>query len=110
MIKLGLNLPNFGPTTTCTPCPTFSPRIKARPTLGDVPGPDRPLGVGSLPQIRDDLMLLDSLGADTVVLDTNSDHPEARRAAVDDWRALQQIAACVDDIVARDPTTAKELR
>jgi probable F420-dependent oxidoreductase len=86
------------------PAPRFSPRIKARLTSGDVPGPDRPLGLGSLVQVRDDLDLLDGLGADIVVLDTNPDHPDQRRSAADDWITLQQIAASVDDIVARSPT------
>jgi probable F420-dependent oxidoreductase len=75
------------------PAPRLSPRIKARPTLREVADPDRPLGVGSLAQIRDDLVLLDRLGADVVVLDTNPDQPDERRPATDDWRALEQIAA-----------------
>jgi hypothetical protein len=74
------------------PTPAFSPRIKARPLPHDVAGPDRPLGVGSHPQIRDDLDLLDRLGADVVVLDTNPDHPDDRRPAAADWQALQAIA------------------
>jgi hypothetical protein len=90
--------------------PKLSPRIKARVTSRDVPEPDRPLGVGSLSQIRDDLLLLDDLGADVVVLDSNPDHPDRRQPAVDDWRALQKIVACADDVVARHPNTALELR
>ena len=88
----------------------MSPRIKARLTSRDLPGPDRPLGWGSLSQVRDDLLLLDSLGADVVVLDTNPDTPDQRREAADDWRTLQQIAASVDDIVARVPISAKAVR
>lgn len=79
------------------PIPTFSPRIKARLTPNDLTGPDRPLGVGSLSQIHDDLVLLDGLGADVVVLDSNPDHPDQRRPTADDWRALQRIAAGADD-------------
>jgi probable F420-dependent oxidoreductase len=79
------------------PIPSFSPRIKARLTPNDLTGPDRPLGVGSLSQIHDDLVLLDGLGADVVVLDSNPDHPDQRRPAADDWRALQRIAACAGD-------------
>ena len=90
--------------TLGTASPAFSPRIKARLTPRAVPGEDRPLGVGTLPQIRDDLVLLNGLGADVVVLDTNPDHPDQRRPARDDREALGQIAAAVDDIVARDPT------
>ena len=89
------------------PVPALSPRIKARLTPRDLPGPDRPLGWGSLSQVRDDLLLLDSLGADVVVLDTNPDTPDQRQEAADDWRTLQQIAASVDDIVARVPLSAK---
>jgi alkanesulfonate monooxygenase SsuD/methylene tetrahydromethanopterin reductase-like flavin-dependent oxidoreductase (luciferase family) len=81
------------------PSPKLSPRIKARVTARDAREPDRPLGVGSLPQIRDDLLLLEDLGADVVVLDTNPDHPDQRRPAVDDWRALQMIVASADDVV-----------
>jgi alkanesulfonate monooxygenase SsuD/methylene tetrahydromethanopterin reductase-like flavin-dependent oxidoreductase (luciferase family) len=84
--------------------PALSPRIKARLTPGPIRGPDRPLGVGTLPQIRDDLVLLDGLGADVVVLDTNPDHPDQRRPGRDDRQSLEQIAAAVDDIVARPPT------
>jgi probable F420-dependent oxidoreductase len=79
------------------PIPRFSPRIKARLTPQDLTGPDRPLGVGSLSQIHDDLVLLDGLGADVVVLDSNPDHPDQRRPAADDWRALQKIAECAAD-------------
>jgi probable F420-dependent oxidoreductase len=85
-----------------TPMPAVCPRIKARLTPGPVPGPDRPLGVGTVPQIRDDLVLLDGLGADVVVLDTNPDTPDQRRPAGDDWQSLLQIAAAVDDIIVRD--------
>ena len=74
------------------PTPSFSPRIKARPTPRDVTGRRRPLGLGSLAQIRDDLDLLDRLGADVVVLDTNPDHPDQRRPAAADWQTLQTIA------------------
>ena len=82
------------------PVPRLSPRIKARPTTHDVAGPDRPLGVGSLGQIHDDLAWLAGLGADVVVLDTNPDHPDERRPAAEDWRALEAIAACAEDLVA----------
>ena len=92
------------------PVPALSPRIKARLTSRDLPGPDRPLGWGSLAQIRDDLLLLDDLGADVVVLDTNPDTPDQRREAADDWRTLLQIAASVDDIVARDPVRTRAIR
>ncbi len=73
--------------------PSLSPRIKARLAPADTTGRDRPLGVGSLAQVVDDLALLDDLGADVVVLDTNPDHPRDRRPAADDRRTLRAIAA-----------------
>lgn len=74
------------------PTPSLNPRIKARLTSQDVIDADRPLGLGSLAQVRDDLAWLDELGAGVVVLDTNPDHPDQRQPAADDWRTLQQIA------------------
>jgi hypothetical protein len=79
------------------PTPRLSPRIKARFTTHDLTRPDRPLGVGSLSQIGDDLVLLDRLGADTVVLDTNPDHPDQRQPAAGDWRTLRKIAEWAED-------------
>jgi probable F420-dependent oxidoreductase len=79
------------------PTPRLSPRIKARFTTHDLTRRDRPLGVGSLSQIGDDLVLLDRLGADTVVLDTNPDHPDQRQPAAGDWRTLRKIAEWVAD-------------
>jgi probable F420-dependent oxidoreductase len=85
-----------------TPTPSFCPRIKARLTPHGVTDRNRPLGVGSISQIRDDLDLLDALGADVVVLDTNPDHPDRRRPAADDWHTLRTIAECASDLVAND--------
>jgi probable F420-dependent oxidoreductase len=85
------------------PVPRLSPRIKARLTPHDLAGPDRPLGVGSLAQLHDDLAWFDELGADVVVLDTNPDHPDERRPAADDWRTLHAIAACAEDLVTSEP-------
>ena len=92
-------LPLLADAAACMgrPTPSLSPRIKARLTPHDLTGPDRPLGAGSLTQIRDDLVLLDGLGADVVVLDTNPDHPGQRQPAADDWRTLQTIAECADN-------------
>jgi probable F420-dependent oxidoreductase len=97
-----VGLPRLADAAAClgNPIPSLCPRIKARLTPDEVAGPDRPLGVGSLAQIRDDLVLLDGLGADVVVLDTNPDHPDQRRPAADDWHTLQTIAAGVADLVA----------
>ena len=82
------------------PTPSLSPRIKARLTSRDIVDPDRPLGVGSVAQIRDDLAWLDDLGADVVVLDTNPDHPgPSVEPAADDWR----------DLAAHRPTQPRAL-
>ncbi|MGH9191094.1 MAG: TIGR03619 family F420-dependent LLM class oxidoreductase [Acidimicrobiales bacterium] len=79
------------------PTPRLSPRIKARFTTHDLTRRDRPLGVGSLSQIGDDLVLLDKLGADTVVLDTNPDHPDQRQPTAGDRRTLRKIVEWTDD-------------
>ncbi len=86
------------------PTPRFSPRIKARLTPHDLVSEGRPLGLGSVSQIHDDLVLLETLGADVVVLDTNPDHPDQRRSAADDWQTLRTIADCVADFVATSPS------
>jgi probable F420-dependent oxidoreductase len=78
------------------PTPSFCPRIRARATQSDATG-HRPLGVGSLAQIRDDLALLDHLGAEVVVLDSNPDDPDHRRPDVEEWRTLRTIAESAAD-------------
>ncbi len=80
--------------------PRFNPRIKARIVEGQPDAADRPLGVGTVDQIRADLVWLDELGADVVVLDTNPDRPVDRRRAGDDWDTLRVIAGSVADIVS----------
>jgi probable F420-dependent oxidoreductase len=89
------------------PAPRFCPRIKARIVDRQPDAPDRPLGVGTIEQIRDDLVWLDEAGADVVVLDTNPDQPADRRPARDDWDTLRAIAASVADVVSEsaDPGT-----
>ena len=70
MIRLGINVPNFGPQTV--------PRIKFRPAAKAVTGPDRPLGVGTITQIIKDIRFLAGLGADLIILDPNPDTPQPR--------------------------------
>jgi probable F420-dependent oxidoreductase len=80
------------------PTPTLSPRIRARLRPDDVPETDRPVGVGSLGQILDDLRELAALGAEYVVLDPNPDHPRDERPLADDWRDLATIARHAADL------------
>jgi probable F420-dependent oxidoreductase len=73
--------------------PVLAPRIALRPTEFPVTDPDRPVGTGTLDQIRADLDELRELGADTVVLDTtNTDDPENTRKPNTAWRLLASVA------------------
>ena len=98
----GVGLPHLEQTAADhgRPAPRFCPRIKARIVDHPVHPADRPLGVGTIDQIRDDLVWLDEAGADVVVLDTNPDHPADRRPTRDDWDTLRAIAASVADLVS----------
>jgi probable F420-dependent oxidoreductase len=98
----GVGLPYLAQTAADRgkPAPRFCPRIKARIADQQVHAADRPLGVGTIEQIRGDLLWLDEVGADVVVLDTNPDHPVDRRPARDDWDTLRAIAGSVADVVA----------
>jgi probable F420-dependent oxidoreductase len=60
------------------PMPGIVPRIKFRPVAAAVPGPDRPLGVGTTTEITQDIRFLAGLGADLVILDPNPDTPRPR--------------------------------
>jgi probable F420-dependent oxidoreductase len=81
------------------PVPRLCPRIKARLTDFPVPDPDRALGVGTLEQVRTDLLDLRALGCDAVVLDTNPDQPGDRTSSIQDQRNLARI---VRDYRARE--------
>lgn len=72
--------------------PALCPRMRARLQGHDLPGDDRPVGVGSVGQIQADVEALAELGAAYVVLDTNPDHPSDRRPPEEDWRTLRTIA------------------
>ncbi|HEY4456398.1 MAG TPA: TIGR03619 family F420-dependent LLM class oxidoreductase [Pseudonocardiaceae bacterium] len=73
--------------------PVLAPRIALRPTETPDTDPDRPVGTGTLDQIRADLDELRELGADTVVLDTtNTDDPDNTRKPNTAWRLLASIA------------------
>ncbi|MEW2139628.1 TIGR03619 family F420-dependent LLM class oxidoreductase [Streptomyces sp. NPDC005409] len=72
--------------------PGFAPRIALRMTPAPVDSPERPVGVGTLEQILDDLDQLRLLGADTVVLDPyHADPRETLRPEVA-WEALTAVA------------------
>ena len=58
--------------------PGIVPRIKFRPSAAPVAGPDRPLGVGTITQIAEDIRFLAGLGADLIILDPNPDTPRPR--------------------------------
>ncbi|MEU3064549.1 TIGR03619 family F420-dependent LLM class oxidoreductase [Streptomyces subrutilus] len=80
------------------PVPALVPRIKLRIT-GRPLGADRVLGEGSLGQIREDLDLLDSLGAATVVLDpTFLGEPRTADLAKRDLETLETVAAELVDL------------
>jgi alkanesulfonate monooxygenase SsuD/methylene tetrahydromethanopterin reductase-like flavin-dependent oxidoreductase (luciferase family) len=73
--------------------PVLAPRIPVRPTESPVTDPERPVGTGTVDQIRADLDQLRELGADTVVLDTtNTDDPENTRKQNTAWRLLATVA------------------
>ena len=76
--------------------PALCPRIQVR--LQDRPDedPERAFGVGSLDQVREDFALLDSLGAEHVLLDwyVSGDLDSAR----DDERAWRQLSLLADEV------------
>jgi alkanesulfonate monooxygenase SsuD/methylene tetrahydromethanopterin reductase-like flavin-dependent oxidoreductase (luciferase family) len=70
------------------PVPALVPRIKAR--LQPSPAPaDRPLGVGTLAQVVDDVAALVALGATEVVLDPNPDTPRPRDFAAEQRQLVE---------------------
>ncbi|MEU6541305.1 TIGR03619 family F420-dependent LLM class oxidoreductase [Streptomyces sp. NPDC047000] len=80
------------------PVPALAPRIKLRVTPRPLAGA-RVLGEGSLDQIRDDLALLDRLGADTVVLDPTFPAQVRTSAQADaDLAAFELLAEEVIDL------------
>ncbi len=67
-------------------------RIKAR-LQAEPAAPGRPLGVGTLAQVLDDLEALAEVGASEVILDTNPDAPEARDFGVERQALLEIVEA-----------------
>ncbi|MFF2503682.1 TIGR03619 family F420-dependent LLM class oxidoreductase [Streptomyces sp. NPDC058067] len=83
------------------PVPELVPRLQI--ALGERPDTeDRPLGHGSVEQIRGDLRALAQLGATHVLFDTYPGDPAARGTADDDRRVLETI---VEKVV--DPATGE---
>ncbi|NEB79264.1 LLM class F420-dependent oxidoreductase, partial [Streptomyces sp. SID14478] len=79
------------------PVPAFAPRIQV--AVGSVPDTeDRPLGHGSIEQIRADVETLAELGATHILFDTYPGDPAARGSAEDDRRVLELIASGLQDI------------
>lgn len=76
------------------PVPELAVRIKARLQLDPAPD-DRPLGVGTLNQVVDDVIALTELGAAEIVLDPNPDRPRPRDFAAEQ-RDLARIRAALD--------------
>ncbi|MER7460605.1 TIGR03619 family F420-dependent LLM class oxidoreductase [Micromonospora sp. NPDC126480] len=70
------------------PAPQLVPRIKARLTAEPAPA-GRPLGVGTLDQVVDDVVALAGTGAAEVILDPNPDTPRPRNFAVEQDHLLQ---------------------
>lgn len=67
----------------------FVPRIYFLPTREKIDDHERPLGLGTLDQIADDVEFLTELGASTIVLDTDPGDPRQRRSLDDDLALLQ---------------------
>ncbi|MBO1332925.1 TIGR03619 family F420-dependent LLM class oxidoreductase [Streptomyces sp. VRA16 Mangrove soil] len=73
------------------PVPQFAPRIQL--VVGEVPDTDdRPLGHGTMEQIRADVETLAGLGATHILFDTYPGDPALRGSAEDDRRVLESVA------------------
>jgi probable F420-dependent oxidoreductase len=82
------------------PMPSLCPRVRLRIT--DAPLDDGRLpGEGSLEQVRSDLEVLESLGAEHVVLDTFYGDPGATRPPERAWAMLATLAESVVDLERR---------
>jgi probable F420-dependent oxidoreductase len=80
------------------PCPALCPRIKLRLTERPL-GSDRLLGEGTLDQIRDDIGLLEELGARAVIMDpTYPGDPRENGRMARDFAVLEQFANDVVDL------------
>jgi alkanesulfonate monooxygenase SsuD/methylene tetrahydromethanopterin reductase-like flavin-dependent oxidoreductase (luciferase family) len=89
---LGVPLSRMRSALASHSLPALAPRIALRLTTTAVGEPDRPVGVGTLEQVLDDLEQLRLLGADTVVFDPYHGDPEETRRPQIAWRALTAVA------------------
>ncbi|MGH4032954.1 TIGR03619 family F420-dependent LLM class oxidoreductase [Actinomycetota bacterium Odt1-20B] len=82
------------------PAPELVPRLQIRLTGGsETPDTaDRPLGHGSVDQLRRDLTALAELGTTHVLFDTYPGSPGERGSAQDDLRVLELLAEKVVDV------------
>jgi len=80
------------------PMPAVCPRIRLRIMEQHQLEEDRYCGTGNLDQVRDDLLVLETLGCDYVLLDTHHDDIEASRNLEEQWRMLAVIAEQVLDL------------
>lgn len=70
----------------------FVPRVYFLPTEAPVASTDRPLGYGSVEQIRSDIEFLTDVGASTVVLDTDPGDQRLRRSTAHDLELVELAA------------------
>jgi hypothetical protein len=80
------------------PVPSLCPRIRLRLTESPLDDERRLPGEGTLEQVRADLQLLESLGAEYVLLDTYYGDPEATRHHERAWNMLATLAESVLDL------------
>lgn len=80
------------------PVPALCPRIKLHFTDTSAPENERVAGEGTLDQIRGDMEVLQSLGAEYVLLDTYLDDPDATRHHEPAWSMLTTMAEKVFDL------------
>jgi probable F420-dependent oxidoreductase len=87
----GLDALNAEAERAGRPRPALAPRIRLRLTDGPLADGDRRTGEGSLSQVLGDLHRFADAGADHLIVDTNPDHPSARRPAAVDQAMLEQV-------------------
>jgi alkanesulfonate monooxygenase SsuD/methylene tetrahydromethanopterin reductase-like flavin-dependent oxidoreductase (luciferase family) len=74
--------------------PAFAPRIRLRLTDAPIDSPSRAAGEGTIDQVLRDLDELETLGADTVVLDPFNEDPDETLHPETAWQALATVIAC----------------
>jgi hypothetical protein len=80
------------------PTPTLCPRITLRLTDSPLAEHVRKAGQGTVDQIHSDLEVLESLGAEYVLLDTYAGNPEQTLNPEKDWTMLSLLAERVIDL------------